>query len=247
MRTTLEPALVLRKHDYSETSQILRLITRDTGVVSVLAKGTKKPKSSFGGALDLFYLGDARILHRPAGGLMILAGFAIRTPFPGLRRELYRLYATCHLAELVVGMTREEEPHPELFDLLVAGIARIEGTEANNVAPVVAALELAILKELGFAPELSICAGCGGTLARGRPALSVRMGGTVCPDCTDRDPTRIHLGPGALGALRNLAGSPPERATRLRLSLEDARKIREFLTAFEEWRLERRLRAAPFL
>jgi len=238
---------VLRKYDYSETSQILRILTRRDGVVSVLAKGTRRAKSQFGGALDLFYLGQALVIFRPRSGLHILSAFQVETAFPNLRADLSRLYAVCHLGELVIGMTREEEPLPGLFDLLVNGIGLIENANGRQLPALVSAVELKLLAALGFAPALTCCASCGNGIPGGSVALSPPEGGALCGDCRDRDPARQTVQPGTFQALRHLAETSPERALRIKLSRSDERRIREFLNAFEEWRLERRLRTSRFL
>ena len=49
-------ALVLRRFDYSETSQIARLYTRSEGRLSVIAKGIKRPNRDLRGPLDLLCL-----------------------------------------------------------------------------------------------------------------------------------------------------------------------------------------------
>jgi recombinational DNA repair protein (RecF pathway) len=84
-------------------------------------------------------------------------------------------------------------------------------------------------------------------VGNGSTSLSPAEGGALCADCRDRDPARLTVPPGTFQALRHLAAAPPARARRIRLSLEDERRIREFLTAFTEWRLERRLRTSRFL
>ena len=48
-----QPAIALRTTDYSETSQVVHFLTREMGGVRLLAKGTKRPKSKSGGAIDL--------------------------------------------------------------------------------------------------------------------------------------------------------------------------------------------------
>ena len=55
-------AIVLHAFDYLETSRIMRLLTREAGVQSVLARGARSSRRRFGGAMDLFAQGTA-----PAG------------------------------------------------------------------------------------------------------------------------------------------------------------------------------------
>ena len=57
-------AIVLHGFDYRETSRIVRLATREADVVSVIARGAKRPKNRFGHELDLFTSGTAQLaLH----------------------------------------------------------------------------------------------------------------------------------------------------------------------------------------
>ena len=54
---TKDTAICIRAIDYSETSQILTFFTRDTGKIGAIAKGSKRPKSSFGGPFEIFSYG----------------------------------------------------------------------------------------------------------------------------------------------------------------------------------------------
>jgi DNA repair protein RecO (recombination protein O) len=215
-------------------------------MIGALAKGSKRPKSSFGGPLDLLYLGEAGIVFRPRSGLHLLTTFHVVDTFTGIRAGLPRFHAAAHLLEILIGMAREEEPHRPLFDLLAEGLAELNGTSGREILPLLAALELAALRELGFSPNLGLCSSCEAPVPR-RAWLSVREGGVLCENCRDRDPGAEAASPGALRTLRALEETPPSRSRRIRLSAPDGRRIRAFLTDFEEWRMERRLRAARYL
>src|SRR5205823_8365054 len=58
------PAVVLQTYRYSETSKVVRLATRDLGVQSAIAKGALRPKSRFGGGLELLSEGVAQLYFR---------------------------------------------------------------------------------------------------------------------------------------------------------------------------------------
>jgi DNA repair protein RecO (recombination protein O) len=53
------PAVVLHAFDYSETSRIVRLATREAGVQSALARGAKRSRSRYGSAFGLVAEGVA--------------------------------------------------------------------------------------------------------------------------------------------------------------------------------------------
>src|SRR6266446_6483311 len=62
-------AIVLHSFDYLESSRIFRLVTRDGGVRSVLAKGARRSSRRFGSALDLFAQGSAQLYAKPGRDL----------------------------------------------------------------------------------------------------------------------------------------------------------------------------------
>ena len=47
-------AIVLHAFDYLESSRIIRLLTREAGIQSTVARGARKSRGRYGSALDLF-------------------------------------------------------------------------------------------------------------------------------------------------------------------------------------------------
>src|SRR5437868_15068591 len=109
-------ALVLRTTDWSETSRIATLWTREFGKVRVLAKGGRRLKSNFESALDLLTLCSIVLLRKSSGGLDLLTEAQVKERFPRLRADLPALYAAYYIAELLSEWTQEYDPHPAIFD-----------------------------------------------------------------------------------------------------------------------------------
>ncbi|NIR44131.1 MAG: DNA repair protein RecO, partial [Gemmatimonadetes bacterium] len=84
------PATILKTYEYSETSKILRLLTRDHGLCSVIAKGARRPRSRFGGLLEPFSDGVATFYVKEGRELHTLSGFELRRERQALGRELVR-------------------------------------------------------------------------------------------------------------------------------------------------------------
>src|SRR5438128_6100414 len=108
--------LVLRTTDWSETSRIATLWTREFGKVRVLAKGGRRLKSNFESALDLLTVCSMVFLRKSSGGLDLLTEARVVERFPRLRTDLAVLYAGYYVAELLSDWTEEYDPHPNLFD-----------------------------------------------------------------------------------------------------------------------------------
>src|ERR671934_583625 len=93
--------LVVRTHDWSETSRIAVLFTRELGKVRVLAKGGRRLKSNFEVALDLLTVCSIVLLRKSSGSLDLLTEARVVQRFGRLRRDLPALYAAYYIAELL--------------------------------------------------------------------------------------------------------------------------------------------------
>ena len=74
MPLLVSEAIVLHGFDYLESSRIVKLVTRDAGMRSALAKGARKSRRRFGSGLDLFGQGTAFLHTRPGRELDTLSG-----------------------------------------------------------------------------------------------------------------------------------------------------------------------------
>src|SRR5207237_5639330 len=108
--------LVLRTTDWSESSRIATLWTREFGKVRGLAKGGRRLKSNFESALDLLNVCSIVLLRKSSGGLDLLTEARIVERFSQLRTDLPALYAGYYIAELLSDWTEDYDPHPVLFD-----------------------------------------------------------------------------------------------------------------------------------
>src|SRR5947209_9313203 len=141
-------ALVLRTTDWSETSRIATLWTREFGKVRVLAKGGRRLKSNFESALDLLTLCSIVFLRKSSGGLDLLTEAQVAERFPRLRTDLPALYAAYYVAELLADWTEDYDPHPSLFDEARETL-RTLGTRETAAGPRLARFEMVLFRELG--------------------------------------------------------------------------------------------------
>src|SRR5260370_36726981 len=109
-------AVVLGTTDWSETSRIATLWTREFGKVRVLAKGGRRLKSSFESALDLLTVCSIVFLRKSSGSLDLLTEAQVVRRYPRLRTDLAALYAGYYVAEAPPDWTGAYDPHPALFD-----------------------------------------------------------------------------------------------------------------------------------
>ena len=223
-------AIVLHAFDYLESSRILRLVTRDGGVRSVLAKGARRSSRRFGSGLDLFAQGTAHLYAKPGRDLDNLSGFDITRTRTALGEDLDRFTGASAIAELALRFARESEDHP-LFDAVAAALDAIAAAPAGRAAVATLASAWQIVAQLGFAPAVDVCGECHAPLPADATTLfSHASGGALCARCGRLAPAGRVLPVEARDALRSLLNGG---AT---LALDDAavrahqRLLREFLS-----------------
>jgi DNA repair protein RecO (recombination protein O) len=178
-------ALVVRGTDWSETSRITTLFTREFGRVRALAKGGRRLKSSFDVAFDLLSVCQVVFLRKASEGLDLLTEARLEERFPALRANLPSLYTGYYIAELLSDGTQDYDPHVVLFD---SAIETLRGLGNSSGTPLLAAtfFELVWLRELGYSPRLDACVSCSarvGAESAERLAYSPSFGGVLCPEC----------------------------------------------------------------
>ncbi len=242
-------AIVLRRFDYSENSQIARLYTRSHGRVSVIAKGSKKPNPDLRGPIDVFCLAEVAFRPRKPEELAVLTRYRVATGFRGLRPRLERMVAAFYLVELLAEGTRDFDPDEAMFDHFRDALVALESATPAECDAVVAATELGYLRHAGIQPSLTSCAGCGAAPRAGAPvSLSPGRGGVVCARCLPPEtPGLIRFTAGQLRTLAALAQAAPGSAHRISVLARDREALRRFLDRALEHVLEKELRSAPFL
>lgn len=181
-------AIVLHGFDYRETSRIVRLATRDAGVVSVIARGAKRPKSRFGLGLDLFTSGVAQLSVHPSRDLHTLTGFDATRARPSLAWSLQRFGAASALSELCIRFG-SDDAQGTIHDALADGLDAVSGASDADVAPRALAAAWRLVAEIGFAPSLVACALCHRSIADDEMVrFAHRAGGALCRVCATTAP-----------------------------------------------------------
>jgi DNA repair protein RecO (recombination protein O) len=149
-RYTDEPAFVLHRHDWSESSLVLEVLTRHHGRIALVAKGVKRPTSQFRPVLLplqpllLSWGGDAEVRTLKSaqwkGGHVMPTGEA--------------LLAGCYLNELLMRLLARDDSHERLFDHYAMAVQLLaERSDAQQL--VLRTFELLLLREIGLLPDLS--------------------------------------------------------------------------------------------
>ncbi|MFO1422575.1 MAG: DNA repair protein RecO [Candidatus Competibacteraceae bacterium] len=156
MRVLLQPAFVLHRRPYRDTSLLLEVFSQDHGRVSLVARGAVGPRSRLKGLLQPF----APLLLSWAGAGELATLTAAEEA--GLPASLppHRVLAGLYVNELLMRLLPRLDPHPSLFaayPLLLAELATAVGEE-----PPLRRFEKCLLDELGYGLTLD-CEAVSGT------------------------------------------------------------------------------------
>ncbi len=145
-----EPAYVLHRYDWSESSLILDVFTRQYGRVALVARGAKKPSSSFRPILlpmqllHVAFGGDAEVRSLKSaewqGGHVMPTGDALLSGY--------------YLNELLMRLLARDDPHPVLFDAYSATVQLLASQNIDTLQLALRAFELRLLRDIGLLPML---------------------------------------------------------------------------------------------
>lgn len=195
-----DQAVVLGRLDYSETSQVIVLMTRDHGKVRGIAKGIKRgTKQRFAAAIDLMELGSVVLSARPdrPSTLANVTEWTQTRSMLGLREKLVRLQSGQYVCEITGALTEDWDPHPRLYDALVDTLVSLG--DADEPWVLVTGFQRRLLEEIGSCPRFDTCVLCGRT--DGLTHFSSFEGGMLCRHCEPVHVEKREVGPITLARL----------------------------------------------
>jgi DNA repair protein RecO (recombination protein O) len=153
MRVDWQPALVLHKRAYRETSLQLELLTQDHGLISLIAKGVTSPKKHILRS-QLQPLQHLKICYQQKSELGYLNQSELLSDAVVLDGE--RLMAGLYLNELVLKLCPRHDADPELYALLLS--TRNTLAEDCDLAWTVRRFERDLIAHLGYMTPWSFLA-----------------------------------------------------------------------------------------
>ena len=197
-----DSAVVLKRLDYSETSQVIVFFTRAHGKVRAIGKGIKRgTKTRFAVGIDVLDVGELVISsrHERSATLANLTEWQQTRSLSGLREKLSRLYGAQYAVEVTGQLTEDWDPHEELYDALLATLGHL--ADASEPLGAIVSYQTALLKSVGSLPRFDACVSCG--RSDDLTHFSSLEGGMVCRHCEPSQIEKREILPPTLGALQH--------------------------------------------
>lgn len=180
MLTKLE-GIVVSCVDYKESSKIINILTKDNGIVGVLAKGSKRLKSSISATSNVLTYGYF-YLRSKNNGMFSLVEVDVIDSFKNIKKDLVKLNYSIYLLELSTQVYRHDN-NSIIYDLLISGLKKINENYEPEIISII--LELKLLEYLGIKPIIDKCVCCGTT--KDMVTISSYKGGYLCKDCVNNE------------------------------------------------------------
>lgn len=175
-------AIVLKKTKLGETDLILTLLAEDGSQIRAVAKGARKPGSTFSARLEPFSAA-ALMLHK-GKNLDTITDVKSIASNDRCRRDLEHLSHGAVMGEFVEKTAFEGQENPVLFPLTIAALEALGEAELHQLPFVVAAFLLKAIAYLGFKPSFDDCTLCGEQRVGDDGVFSIGAGGWVCHSCS---------------------------------------------------------------
>ena len=169
--------IVVGEKAHGETSKIIQILTKEYGIIGVIAKGARTLKSDLRTTTTKLTHGYFYMNYKE-GKLSILTGVDIISNFLNIQKDILKISYASYMLDLAEQVMRHNFDR-RIFDNLIASLLKIE--DGFDSVIICSILELKYLDYLGVMPILDGCAICGSTTDLA--TLSSDRGGYICKNC----------------------------------------------------------------
>jgi len=151
-----DQAICIRHIDWSESSQIVSLLTAAHGKIRGVAKGAKRMSpgciARFSGGIDLLTGGQIVATTRPSTELATLTEWDLQQPYPHLHEHLGAQRLAMYGADACNAMLADHDPHPDVHDALSHFVLRLVDPDAH--AGALLRFQWSLIDGCGYRPVL---------------------------------------------------------------------------------------------
>ena len=173
--------IIINTKNYGDTSRIIDILTKEYGIIGVMAKGCKSLKSNLRSVTDKLTYATFTIYYKK-DKLSLLSEASVINNFSNIKKDIEKISYASFLLDLTNQVYKQSESE-ELYDLLISSLIKIN----DNFNPLIITniIELKYLLYLGVMPNLDGCSICG---SKNVITLSSDKGGYLCKKCHTNEP-----------------------------------------------------------
>lgn len=169
--------IVLSDVNYSESSKILNVLTKEYGLLGIISKGCRGMKSKLRGVSRKLIYGKFHIYYKE-DGLSTLIGVDLIQSYSNILNHLESISFATYLLELSNQVVKQNNDL-SIFLILKSALNKID--EGFNPIVITDIVELKYLDYLGVRPNIDGCSFCGSV--KNIITLNSDCGGLICQNC----------------------------------------------------------------
>lgn len=179
---TKNEALVLRKTNFSDSSLIVQLYTKEHGKISAMIKGARSSKSRIGSKVDILNWLEIVFYHKEQKDLQLVTQANIISHFPNIKSDLEKLKYASAVAELILKLVPEKDANEKIFRGVTKILTLIDREDSQ---PILNFTQFFIffIKEIGFELSFTNCSSCGNEIKNSDQNAFSYTDGIVCGNC----------------------------------------------------------------
>ena len=169
--------IILKETSYKEHSKIIQILTKEHGLISVIAKGSKSPKSKLRALTIRYTYGIFQVVYKE-DKLSTLVNADVINPLEKIKSDITLISYLGYLSELTMQVIKHDYDK-EIYNMFILSILKInEGFDPLIITNI---LELKYLNYLGVGISLNECVKCG----RKTDIITIDgdAGGLICKNC----------------------------------------------------------------
>lgn len=214
--------IIVSEASYSETSKLIKIITKEYGLITVMAKGAKSIKSKLRAVTTKLTYAEFQIYYKMDKISTLVCADEI-DPFINIKSDLLKISYASFLLELSYQVIKQSSDS-NIFDILVQTLTKIE--EGYDPAVMTNILELKYLCYLGVKPELNSCSVCGNSKVI---TVSTNKGGFICKNCHTNEKI---ISPKTIKILRMLMQVDISKISKIDISDSIKKEIDDFINEY---------------
>ena len=170
--------IVVRARNLGEADRVVILLTPNRGLLSCVARGSRRTKSKTGGYVDLIRHITAHI-SQGRSDLHVISQVETVNAYLGIRNDLDRLIIASHFTEIAERFSLHSAANPQLFNLLRDTLAYSETTPKSTFPLLRLWYETTLLNTVGLQPQLYRCVRTSDEILPGDHWFSPSEGGII--------------------------------------------------------------------
>lgn len=234
--------IIFKRQKYREADLLAKIMTKNNGIVTLLAHGALKPKSKLGASLLNFSYGTY-VIYFTGHGLSTLRTYKNVSQFNGLFNDLTKNAYASFILDLIDHAFIEYQNLGKYYNLADSALQKINaGTDPEMITQIV---QMQLLQAYGVEPEMRHCVICG--KEQGGFDYSIKSGGILCSQHFYTDPGRLHLKPKETAVLRTIFLLPFERLGNIKINTATKKATRKAIDRIYQETIDLNLKTKKFL